>query len=138
MSLEKNSFVKKMVDRILSEDSLEKSLRDAESLGKLLWENNIGIYSLARLESGLSSKYPSDIISKIVEINNPHNKEELFIISEPYLTGGHTRLMERLSSFIEQTPDLVISRKSSDTSLDRMKLFFNEIFCIQKKTSKMI
>ncbi|POD95601.1 hypothetical protein BV924_14835 [Pectobacterium odoriferum] len=136
MSLEKHSFVKKMVDHILSEDSLVKSLRDAESLGKLLWENNIGIYSLARLERDLSSKYPSEIISKIFEINNQPNKEELFIISEPYLTGGHTRLMERLSSFIEYTPDLVISRKSSDTSLDRMKLFFNEVFLYTEENIK--
>ncbi|ELY5783925.1 hypothetical protein SNN71_004230, partial [Cronobacter sakazakii] len=124
MSLD--SDLKDLTNSMLHND-LPETIISAEFLGRLLWHNHVGIYSLVDLE-----KHLIDRITNVIdggEITEPVNKEKssLFIVSEPFMTGGHTRLMERLAEGLSDHPDLLITRKTQPDILQRLKNYFQSI-----------
>ncbi|ELY4543585.1 hypothetical protein SMZ99_002078 [Cronobacter sakazakii] len=124
MSLD--SGLKDLTNSMLHND-LPETIISAEFLGRLLWHNHVGIYSLVDLEKHLIDRITNVIDSG--EITEPVNKEKssLFIVSEPFMTGGHTRLMERLAEGLSDHPDLLITRKTQPDILQRLKNYFQNI-----------
>ncbi|WP_233968149.1 hypothetical protein [Pectobacterium polaris] len=129
--MKKNNFIKKIINDITKSKSLNISLQKSQRLGNLLWDNNVGVYELYDFEESLSERYIQSMCSKEIDqlsITITDQEGELFIVSQPYFTGGHTRLMERLSSFLEKKPDLLVTRNVNDDIIIRMNGFFDEVF----------
>lgn len=66
------------------------------------------------------------------EISQPAAKTEstLFVVSEPFMTGGHTRLMERLAEGLLDKPNLLVTRSARPDILQRLGNYFNAIVII--------
>ncbi|EPH3359193.1 hypothetical protein PCE38_001071 [Citrobacter freundii] len=123
--MNKNLLLTKVNEYIFDDKELNLSIKNAQKIGSLLWFNNVGIYGLADIESELCDLcYNSKKWHETIGCS----PNELFVVSEPYLTGGHTRLMERLSQYCENKPDLLITRMPHNTDVvARMETFFNKI-----------
>ncbi|WP_323640410.1 hypothetical protein [Pectobacterium polonicum] len=120
--------LKELIDTVINGKSLNESLIDAKTLGEILSNNNIGVYSLTEIENSLSNRYINEIDTVVMkEISPVSINENLFVISQPYLSGGHTRLMERISSYLDDKPDLIITRKSGYDEKIRMKQYFKNV-----------
>ncbi|XYQ54717.1 hypothetical protein ACS91J_23625 [Pectobacterium carotovorum] len=127
--MKKNKFIDKIVKDIIESKSLNNALQKSQRFGNLLWDNNIGIYHINELEDLLSERYAKEMTAQEAnELAITTTESEIFIVSQPYFTGGHTRLMERLSSFLEKKPDLIITRNVNDEMIIRMNGFFNNVF----------
>ncbi|RPH28133.1 hypothetical protein EHN07_10065 [Buttiauxella warmboldiae] len=124
--MDKKRVVTKINKFIFKQSKLQNSLNNAQAIGTLLWVNNIGIYSLCEIEKDLSNKC-YEMYSKKNVAFDIHLNKKLFVVSEPYLSGGHTRLMEKLSSFYEVKPDLLITRNTDSVVLKRMSDYFDTI-----------
>lgn len=107
---------------------LDKATLQAEQLGKLLRDNEVGIYSLNDVESFLINEYITNIPMDVSFIDNRQSSRAIFIATELYHVGGHTRLMERLASFLESKPDLLITKHSMDTIIKREMNFFSNVY----------
>lgn len=108
---------------ILSEHDLSLALDGACALGKLLWSADIGIYDAPAIEDDLIGRCLA--IYKNTKFKRIDNCAPIVhVISEPLLTGGHTRLMEKLSGMHEDTVDLIISRRSTLRAEQRVKGYF--------------
>ncbi|MFL4182994.1 hypothetical protein P9385_25115, partial [Escherichia coli] len=121
-----NDKIKKLSHDILDQ-KFEKSLRDAELLGRLLWHNQTGIYELNALESSLIDFFCRYSNCKEFFNLNPSDNDLLFIATEVYLTGGHTRLMERLAKGKEGKCELLITRKQTPEVITRLARYFKGI-----------
>ncbi|OSL18626.1 hypothetical protein ECSG_00546 [Escherichia coli B175] len=121
-----NDKIKKLSHDILDQN-FEKSLRDAELLGRLLWHNQTGIYELNALESSLIDFFCRYSNCKEFFNLNPSDNDLLFIATEVYLTGGHTRLMERLAKGKEGKCELLITRKQTPEVITRLARYFKGI-----------
>lgn len=106
---------------------LNKALEQAEQLGLLLRANEVGIYSLNDIEKFFIDKIFTDIpISHDAKDKKIHDKI-IFIATELYHTGGHTRLMERLATFLDSKPDLLITKIPLESIIQREDAFFSTI-----------
>ncbi|MFQ2231190.1 hypothetical protein [Aeromonas hydrophila] len=106
---------------------LDKALEQAEQLGLLLRANEVGIYSLNELETFLIEKFYSELSINYDVVDNDRHNKIIFIATELYHTGGHTRLMERLASFLDTRPDLLITKKTIESIIKREEGFFSSI-----------
>jgi len=127
MSLD--SDLKDLLGKMLHGD-LSETIKSAEYLGRLLWHNHMGIYSLVEFEKDLIEAFADSMQSG--EINKPAAKPEstLFVVTEPFMTGGHTRLMERLAEGLTDKPNLLITRSAQPDILQRLENYFNDIVII--------
>lgn len=80
-----NLELNKLTDKILNED-LEECLESAVWLGRLLWHNNVGEYSLVDFETKLIDKYQCVVSCSLLD--EVKNDKLLFVASECYLSGG--------------------------------------------------
>jgi hypothetical protein len=90
----------------LSKESFDDILNWGELYGRILYTNYPDIYRDDDFEKALIGKYINkndlpDLTEKKVG--------DLHIISEPYSTGGHTRLLERMLK-IRDTGDVLVTR----------------------------
>ena len=104
------TFNKQFLNLIYSTRSLEDKLKLSEYWGGLNSIFDMGLYEASVLESHLAECVARDSAISSQSLVNASKKNTLHIISEPYLTGGHTRLCERLSSMEKVVPDLLITR----------------------------
>ncbi|EKP0306346.1 hypothetical protein JGK42_000103 [Aeromonas veronii] len=107
--------------------SLDDAIVNAEQLGLLLRENDIGVYSLNEIESYFINIL-FQTISKNIKVDNSTGVNILFIATELYHTGGHSRLMERLGTFLECKADLLITKFPSNSIVEREKNFFSNVY----------
>lgn len=77
-------------------------------------------------------KHLVKIAFKEISINCKEKPEckDLFIITQAYSSGGHTRLMENLSNMLDNKSDLVITRKTNSNTVTRLKNYFNKVDCM--------
>ncbi len=83
------------------------------------------------------------LINKFVETNDmlfevagEACEEILFVISEGYVTGGHTRLMENLSQMIPSRPNVLITRPTEQSVITRFENYFEQIItCFKDKNN---
>ncbi|GIU37051.1 hypothetical protein TUM4637_36020 [Shewanella hafniensis] len=106
---------------------IDKALEQAEQLGLLLRVNEVGIYSLNDVELFLIDKIFTDLQFEHDVANKTTHDEVIFIATELYHTGGHTRLMERLATFLDFKPDLLITKKPQASIIERENVFFSKI-----------
>ncbi len=70
------------------------------------------------------------------EIEDKEGNNVLFIISEGYTTGGHTRLMENLSQMIPNKPTVLITRPTEQSVITRFENYFEQIItCFKDKSN---
>lgn len=120
-----SKIILELKNKITSTNNLEYAISLAEALAKLLWSNNVGVYSFPDIETHLQLKVIDAVRVSGCVLNK--NDDILFVISEPYLAGGHTRLMERLSEMLVDDSDLLITRHSGDLEKIRMSSFFANV-----------
>lgn len=125
-----NLELNKLTDKILNED-LEECLESAVWLGRLLWHNNVGEYSLVDFETKLIDKYQCVVSCSLLD--EVKNDKLLFVASECYLSGGHTRLMERLADGIDIQSDLLIIRPTSPDIISRLSEYFSSVYQVESQ-----
>ena len=115
-------------DLILTQKDINKSIELAEVYGAILWSVDKGVYDEPELEATLTARCVS--VFPKGEFQQPA-KDCVHVISEPYLIGGHTRLMEQLSTMHAEKPDLLITRVSDEKAVERTRKFF-EAYAVVK------
>ena len=91
----------------------------------------------------------SDIEEELIEKTYPHiensftfndeNNGFLFVVTEPYITGGHTRLMENLSLMIDEYKELIVTKSINIEVKNRLNNFFPKITeCYKSKNESAI
>ncbi|MBH3396278.1 hypothetical protein [Pseudomonas monteilii] len=100
------------------------ALAQAQIYGALLWAVDLNIYEAASLERHLTAQCASLVT---VPATNGLSRGCLHVVSEPYLQGGHTRLMERLAHMHEGPVDLLVTRSAKPQVLERLAGFFAHI-----------
>lgn len=118
-------------DLILTQKDINKSIELAEAYGAILWAVDKGVYDDPELEALLTNRcmslvHEDDVVAP--------SKDCIHLISEPYLIGGHTRLMEQLATMHSEKPDLLITRQSDEAAIERTRVFFNECTVLQFRT----
>jgi hypothetical protein len=108
--------------KIFSEEDLNKALELSQIYGSVFWAADMGINDASDIETELVERIGKSL--ECVVKSNPE-KDTVHVISEPYLIGGHTRLMERLASMHDSKPDLIITRSASAEVKARLNQFFN-------------
>ena len=84
------------------------------------------------------------LIEKVIETNDMSFEDEaceeaLFIISEGYAIGGHTRLMENLSQMIPSKPAVLVTRPTEQSVITRFERYFEKIItCFKDKNNDYI
>ncbi|HFG1963076.1 TPA: hypothetical protein ACGF38_003722, partial [Vibrio cholerae] len=122
-------FVDDLLD-LVEELNLESSLDLAAVIGGFLFYNEIPVFDLSRVESYLTEKCLAEIDFKVNSLSSKSNA--LFVVTEPYTTGGHTRLMENLGLMLDTKSDLLITRSSCNSVKQRLEKIFNEIIEIYR------
>ncbi|MGT4070156.1 UNVERIFIED_CONTAM: hypothetical protein I5919_15135 [Aeromonas hydrophila] len=128
-----NPKIKELIDLFkaeLHQLPIDKAIYQAEQLGLLLRANEVGMYSLNDIESFLVNEFAKFLSTcpNFKKLDNNQPEKILFIATELYNIGGHTRLMERLATFLESKPDLLITKKPTDDILQREEFFFSDIY----------
>jgi len=109
-----------------------------DTFAKFMIKNNIEDGSTCKLETKIIGLYAKELKNDNLDICNPESSDKiLHIVTTPYLTGGHTRLMENLSQ-MERIPSdlLVVKLGEEEPVLKRLKEYFDEIKLI-KQTSAL-
>ncbi|AZE77569.1 hypothetical protein [Pseudomonas synxantha] len=119
-------------DLVIAQKDINKSIELAELYGMILWSVDKGVYDEPELEDVLTARSMS-----VISCGDAHlpSKDCAHLISEPYLIGGHTRLMEQLSTMHVEKPDLLITRQSDKKAIERTKRFFDECMVVQSDTA---
>lgn len=117
-------FLENIRHEIQDTKSLEKALSLTEIYGGILWNADMGIYDAYDLEVGLVEAFS---ISDFNGNTDCSKKDCIHVISEPYLIGGHTRLMENLAKMHPESVDLLITRKSKDDAVNRVASYFANV-----------
>jgi hypothetical protein len=109
---------------------LAESLKDKVAISVLYAQVVTGgkdkVYDAINLEKQLilDSSY---LVSNYV-LSDCDSGRILHVISEGYLSGGHTRLCERLAAMGETPSDLLVTRHVDDVVMHRLEKYFSEIF----------
>lgn len=119
---------------------IESAIEYAEQVGLLLCANPLGIYSLNDVEfylvNAIYPLVPPELKKRKVE--NRDGKNILFLATELYLTGGHSRLMERLALFLDGEASLFLTKIPCESILDRERNFFNKVSYFDSKCHSAI
>ncbi|WP_028620520.1 hypothetical protein [Pseudomonas sp. Ant30-3] len=121
-----NKLISDLECRILSETDVNQALEIARQYGNLLWFADIGIYDAPTIENHLINQCLNFFENQPAACGD-HVTSVVHVISEPLLTGGHTRLMEKLAGMHEESVDLIISRQASMRAELRVSNFFSKV-----------
>ncbi|MEQ7919213.1 hypothetical protein ABQX22_08460 [Xanthomonas sp. WHRI 1810A] len=122
-------------DVILKEPSLDVALELAHAYGNLLWFADIGIYDASPLEQALISRCASSFDPPGLDIGVAETGTVIHVVTEPYVTGGHTRLMERLARMHEAPVDLLITKGGSIAAVERVSAYFEKVIQVSALTA---
>lgn len=112
-----------LAQRVIAEPSLERALELARYYGSLCWTMNVGIYDSPELERELVKRFRVE--AGLLQKAKFEGGDTLHVVSEPYLTGGHTRLMEKLAGMHDSPPDLMITRRTHDDVATKVASHFS-------------
>ena len=116
---------------VLELKDLDKSIELAEIYATILWAADLSIYDAPDIEVQLIERCSLNE----TESNIPALKKDcLHVITEPYMIGGHTRLMEQLATMHTNKPDILVTRASTDVALLRTKVFFDNAYVISAES----
>ncbi|WP_325948663.1 hypothetical protein [Pseudomonas putida] len=100
------------------------ALVQAQVYGALLWAVDLDIYEASSLERYLVAQCTGQVT---VPAANAESRGCLHVVSEPYMQGGHTRLMERLAKMHEDPVDLLVARGAEPAVLERLAGYFAHV-----------
>lgn len=112
-------------EKVLTGQVLNESLKAAEVYGSLLHMIDIGQYDDPQIEISLTSRAYDELPALIEQ---EIKKDCLHIITEAFIIGGHTRLMEKLGSMHSNQPDLLITRRVDEKARPRLNEMFSEVY----------
>ncbi|WP_119688452.1 group 1 glycosyl transferase [Pseudomonas putida] len=115
-----------LAQSIIAEPSLEHALELAQHYGNLCWTMNVGIYDNPALEQELAKRLKAE--SGPFKMASFEGRDTLHVVSEPYLTGGHTRLMEKLAGMHDVLPDLMITRPTHGDVAGKVASYFSQTY----------
>lgn len=119
-----NKIISILRSKILESD-IDDSVDFAFFLGEILSYNGIPFFDMSSIEEDLVQRL--NINKNYNFLQDYQSEDDLFIVSEPYITGGHTRLMENLSLMIDGEKHLLITRHVDDITKKRLSNFFTSI-----------
>ncbi len=131
------SFKEEFVDLICSVASADSQLKLSEYYGDLNNAFDMEIYDARGLENRLAELI-RPLVEERIKKNTKRNKvRNLHIISSPYVTGGHTRLCERLAKMESNVPDVMVSRAGENDmdAIKRLVTYFEYSIVISAKGS---
>lgn len=120
-------------DSVLAQQDVNKSIALAEVYGAILWAVDKGIYDDPELEEILIKRC-MDVVPE--DDTAAPSEDCIHLISEPYLIGGHTRLMEQLATMHPHKPDLLITRSSGEKAVERTRGFFTKTTVVASGTPR--
>ena len=130
----KNKFQSTLVKNYLKfihNSETNVAINASRDLGNILWQNNLDIFSLPELEEHLIARFTTDSDQANYKLDSSISKnggEYLFIATEIYSTGGHSRLLENLVSFLpEKSADLIYTQKIDVKASHKINLLFRSI-----------
>jgi len=104
---------------------LNQAFTLASAYGNLLWFADVGIHDAPLIEADLIER--GLLIAGTNFVAAPHEcAGVLHVVSEPLMTGGHTRLMEKLASMHAEPVDLLISRHATPDAKAQVCRFFDK------------
>lgn len=125
-----NEKVSILTSGITANKNLEEVIVDTQHLGEILWHNKIGVFSLPDFEKKVTEKFNFLVDDYKVKYKGSIYKDPVFVVTEAFNVGGHTRLMERLATFMPNKPNLIITRPIANEVISRLSDFFkNLILC---------
>ncbi|MEG1112550.1 MAG: hypothetical protein RSE65_17715 [Hafnia sp.] len=103
--------------RIVGEPQLDKAIHLARFLGELLWKNSTGCYQLAEVERSLLER-----LDPLVSLTgSPRVARYGHVLTKAYDVGGHTRVVERLSTSVAlQDSAVLVLESAQDLALQRL------------------
>ncbi|PKG37970.1 hypothetical protein [Psychromonas sp. Urea-02u-13] len=129
------SFNQDLIEIIQSCNDLESKLNLSEFFGGINGACDMGLFEAADLERSLVDDFMVGLPAWRSVQESDKKKKSLHMISTPYLTGGHTRLCERLASMEVVKPDVLITRASQANvdAIDRLQAYFEHSYSIETK-----
>jgi hypothetical protein len=115
---------------IVVEPDLSRALRLAEIYGNLLWFADVGVYDAAAVEVDLIARCKAGYVCAPSHASTLSETRILHVITEPFLSGGHTRLMEKLAGMTGGAVDLLITGKASAAAAQRVSNYVEKVFRI--------
>ncbi|KHA61690.1 hypothetical protein NL53_05085 [Vibrio variabilis] len=113
----------------IAETDLESKINIAELYAKLVVK--YPIYEAIDFENRLIE----DFSHVLVNFNKREtNRNICHVITTPYLTGGHTRLCEKLSMMENEDSSLLVTGTYEEEVIHRLSSFFSKIKCINEKS----
>ena len=109
----------------INNSEISESIDFSYYFGETLLINQIPLFDISNLEEKLIEKTYSNINN--ISSFNIENKELLFVITEPYITGGHTRLMENLALMLDENKELIVTKGMKAEVKNRLNNFFPKI-----------
>lgn len=109
----------------IQNSDINESIDFSYYFGETLFNNQIPIFDVSNLEEKLIEKTYSNINN--ISSFNIENKGFLFVITEPYITGGHTRLMENLALMLDENKELIVTKGMKAEVKNRLNNFFPKI-----------
>lgn len=109
----------------IQNSDINESIDFSYYFGETLLNNQIPIFDVSNLEEKLIEKTYSNINN--ISSFNIENKGFLFVITEPYITGGHTRLMENLALMLDENKELIVTKGMKAEVKNRLNNFFPKI-----------
>lgn len=110
----------------LSSTSLNQKLLLARLYAALVTGHPAGIYDAISFERKLLQDF-TPLISELCLAHGEIENEILHIVSEPYTTGGHTRLCEKLALMNSEGANLLITKSADIQVIKRLRRFFKSI-----------
>ncbi|OCL87039.1 hypothetical protein AAX26_01347 [Aliarcobacter thereius] len=118
------NFINLLMNKIQNSE-INDSIDFAYYFGETLFHNQIPLFDISSLEEKLIEKTYSSISNSFSF--NIENKGFLFVVTEPYITGGHTRLMENLALMLDQNKELIVTKDMKAEVKNRLNSFFPKI-----------
>ena len=134
---EKSTNLIKLLIGKIQNSEINDSINFAYYLGEILFYNRIPFFDMSDIEEELIEKTYPHIENSFTF--NDENNGFLFVVTEPYITGGHTRLMENLSLMIDEYKELIVTKSINIEVKNRLNNFFPKITeCYKSKNESAI
>jgi hypothetical protein len=135
-----NKKTTKLIELLIAKiqnSEINDSINFAYYLGEILFHNQIPFFDISDIEEKLIEE--TYLYIKNSSTFNVENNGFLFVVTEPYITGGHTRLMENLSLMIDGDKELIVTKAMNIEVKNRLNNFFPKIIeCYREKKENSI
>lgn len=115
-------FIAALEQKILTEQDPDKAVELAELFALVMLAEMPDRYEATEIEQHVISLFQEVKLDVVAQKCN----QTLHVITTPYATGGHTRLMENLAAAEEVSPCLLVTGEYTEQALTRARKVFDE------------